>query len=426
MEKDNIFKTIFRRLKDEKPLRQAKSVSISDLMPKLSWAPKWTERAMIQELKKTYKRSVWVYACIKIRASNIATVPWFVERKVAGKWERDDNHELNMLLEKPCLDFSWKSIMRMAVYLLDLTGNNFMLKERTAANKVVGIFPLLPEEMDVRPGTYRTVYSYIYKKGTVRKEILAEDMVHLKYTSPDSLYWGLAPTEPAARPIDIDEEAEKYQKTSLQNNGVPPGVFTLTGEVDQEQFDLAKKFVKDQSGPENAGAAWVLGGGSWQDMGKTPKELDFNQSRKMVREEICAAYSVPPPLIGIYENATLANIETAKKILWQEGLLPVLDEIQEQLNLQLITEPGVRLNYDISNVTALQENYAEKITAAEGLWRMGVPLKDINTRLQLGLITDEMPGADVGYIQAGLLPANFDANNFDEGGNEPGKAAYGQ
>ena len=198
--------------------------------------------------------------------------------------------------------------------------------------------------------------------------------------------------------------------------------------LSQQQYEEAQQWVDDQSGPERGRKPWILGGFKFHSMGQTSHELDFINSRKATREEICAAYAVPPPLVGIYDNATLTNIQTARRIFWMEGIIPVLRELESQLNLQLAYEygPDVRISYDISNVEALAEDDTTKIERASKLWGMGIPLTEINRLLELGLNTDDIPGADVGYLPSGLLPADFDLESSEPGSNEDAEAAYGE
>jgi HK97 family phage portal protein len=353
-----------------------------------------------------------------------------VEERTGGQWEKSETHELNRILEYPNPSFDWSMIMRQAVYLMDLSGDAYMSIVRNGQGRIGEIWPLVPDEMQIMAGMDNMVSQYRYRKGAVRRDIPASDILHLKYANPGDIYYGLSPLHAAARAVDIDEEAENWQKTSLQNMAVPPGALVMEGDVTQQQYDQAKEMVNEQSGPENARKPWVLANASWQAMGGGAADLDFINGRKMTREEICSAYSMPPPLVGIYDNATLSNIETARQILWREGLIPALDEIEGQLNLQLTAEygPNVRITYDLSNIEALQENLGEKLTNARTLWSMGVPLTEVNRKLDLGLMTDDIVGADVGYLPGGLLPTDFEINEADQipGGRDTARAANGE
>jgi hypothetical protein len=113
-------------------------------------------------------------------------------------------------------------------------------------------------------------------------------------------------------------------------------------------------------------------------------------------------------MVGNYEKATLANIETARQIFWRDTMIPVLDKLSGILNLQLVAEYGseLRIRYDLSQVDALQENYTEKVNNAQGLWSMGLPWNEINRRLEMGF--EDIEGGEIGYLPAGLLPTNYE------------------
>lgn len=413
------------------PPGERKSYALYQLMPTyLSWSAKWTQYSNAQALD-AYRKSVWLYAAIRLRADNISSVPWVVEVKRAGEWEQAQDHPLIDLLARPNPEQDWPSMMKRAIYWLDLTGDAWFTKVRNGAGKTWHVWSCLPETMEVKTGRDRLVYAWEYHKGTKSETIPAEDVIHLMYSSPDSVYYGLAPLQSASKSVDVDMEAANFQKVTLQNHGMPPGFFKGTDDLTQEQYEQHNKYISEHTGPEHSRIPWVMGGFEYQSMGNTPHELDFILSRKETVKEILSAYCVPCPMVGIYDNTGGLNseiIKTARQIFWREGLIPVLREIEGQLNLQLAYEygPDVRITYDLTNIEALEEDQGAKIERARSLWGMGVPLEQINTVLELGLDTDEIEGADVGYLPSGLLPANFDMGESEPMSDESTRATYGE
>jgi HK97 family phage portal protein len=391
------------------------------------WSAKWSQYTNSQALT-AHKKSVWLYDCLRLRADNISGVPWVVELKRGKEWEPTDNHPLVDLLAAPNPDFDLPTMMALAMYWLDLTGDAWGEKVRNGAGKVWQWWPSLPDSMEAVPGRDRLVDAWKYRMGNITKTLPAEDVIHFKYVDPSSIYYGLSPLQAAARSVDIDLEAANFQKVTLQNHGMPPGAFEGPADLTQEQFEQGQKWIDEQSGPERARKPWILNGFKYQSMGNSPHELDFINSRMMTRTEICSAYAVPLPLVGVYDDATLANIQTARKILWMEGLIPILRKLEGQLNLQLASEygPGVRITYDLSNIEALEEDQGAKITRAKELWSMGMPFDRINKFLELGFDTDGVVGADVGYLPSGLLPTDFDAGANEPGGNAAAATVYGK
>jgi hypothetical protein len=137
------------------------------------------------------------------------------------------------------------------------------------------------------------------------------------------------------------------------------------------------------------------GGWKWQSFAITPKEMEFLNSKKITMREICAAYKVPPELLGDNENKTYSNIKEARKALYQEAALPLLGKFKSALNRELVPmfdKSGVYLDYDVSGIDALSEDL-------DSLWERVLSAKREGTitrgeaREEMGY--GELPGEDV-------------------------------
>ena len=424
--------SIFDRFKRNRPEvkvfnpRERKSFPLYEMMPTFfGWTAKWSQYSTAQALD-AYSKSVWLYDCLRLRSNNISGVPWIEQAKAGEDWE-ESKGPLADLIARPNPEIDWPTMMAYTMYWLDLTGDSYWSKVRDGGSQVREVWPLFPDSMEAVPGRNSMIDSWKYRKSGISKTLPAADIIHFKYVDPGSPYYGLSPLQSAARAIDTDMEAGNFQKIQLQNHGVPVGYFQAPADMTPDQYEQNMKWIQEQAGAEKSRLPW-LGSMIYQSMGSTPKEMDFVESRKMTRVEICSAYDVPLPLVGVYDDATLANIQTARRIFWMEGLIPVLRKLEGQLNLQLASEfgPGVRLTYDLSGIEALQEDMGAKIIAAKELWSMGVPLDQVNTVMDIGLDTDVIEGADVGYLPSGLLPANFDAGDTEAGGKDAAAVTYGE
>jgi HK97 family phage portal protein len=376
---------------------------------------KWdTEKAV----KEGFMHSTWVYSCVNLRASSGASVPWVVEKETSEGWEVDTESDLSKLIERPNPDMDMRTMIEYTIQHLDLSGNAYWSKVR--AGRAVGeLWPLMPQAIKVVPGGVRLVANYEYSLGITKRNMPPEDIIHFKYLDPSNMYFGVSPLKSAAQAVDIDNEAERFQKVSLENRGLSDLHFEVPPEATADQVAQAREIYKDQQGgPRNARRA-LFSSAKVTQLNTTAAELDFTESRKFIRDEICSAFGVPPPMVGNYEKATLANIETARKIFWRDTMIPLLDRIGGMLNSQLASEyPGYRIRYDLSQVDALQENFTEKVTNARNLWSMGLPWNEINKRLEMGF--GEVDGGEVGYLPAGLIPTTFeslppvDAKSFED------------
>ena len=388
----------------------------------------WSDFDAKKASSEGYKAVPWVYASVKKRADAVASVPLVVEELVNGEWEAKPTHPLQQLLNNPNPHMDTGEIMRLFVTHLDLSGNGLWLKIRAGQlNAPMELWPLLPGYITATPGREKLIAKYTYSLNA-KQEYLGEDVVHAAYTNPDSLIWGMSPLQAAAKGVDVDNEAANWQKISMQNRGVPDGIFSFDGDLTSDQYQQAKKRVNEQhSGAGNSRAPWVLSKAKYQQMSMTPAELDFMGSREFTMKQIAAVYGVPSEMINGIGDANRASGENVRKTFWLDTIVPLLGEISSSLNLNLVPDFGdirtLRVRYDISNVPALQENYTDKVTNAKTLWSMGVPFNQLNKKLELGF--DDIDGGDIGYIPSGVFPATFDLDNPTDEPEKAGNKAYG-
>jgi hypothetical protein len=125
---------------------------------------------------------------------------------------------------------------------------------------------------------------------------------------------------------------------------------------------------------------------------------------------IVGPFGVPPILIGTrvgLSAATYSNYEEARRGFWQDTMLPESKLFETEYRYYLSTEAGEFVAYDYSEVPALQVNTEGLIASAFQLWQMGVAA---NTAFEyLGLNIGNVPGGDIGYVPAGMVPVGYSA-----------------
>jgi HK97 family phage portal protein len=387
-----------------------KSINSTQVMPayKLGRAVKgeWDYKNAV---KHGYNRSAIVYSCINLIAKSAASVQWKTyKRQRGGTWEEVIDHPLTLLIEKPNPFMSQKDFIERMTHSLYLGGNSIFSKVRGTGNTVLELWYLPQTNIKPVPDQKTFISHYEYNAEGIKRNIKTADILHNQFLNPDDLFWGIAPIKAAAEIIDTDNEAIAWNRHSMQQRAISDGAFIIDQPLTEDQWKEARQQITEQhTGSDNARSFWVLGAGAqWQPMSMTPAEMDFIESRKLNREEICSIFGVPPVMVGLYENATLANIETGRKIFWLDTIIPYLSDIRNCLNASLAAEYGtdIKLDFDTSTVEAIQENIQDKIANATSLFSMGVPFNEINKKLDLGF--DEIEGGEVGYLAANLIPAN--------------------
>lgn len=97
------------------------------------------------------------------------------------------------------------------------------------------------------------------------------------------------------------------------------------------------QYVGD-AGAEAGGTPILEDGMTFKEASQTAKDLQYVEGRKLTREEVAAAYFIPPPMVGILDKASFSNITEQHKMLYQDTLGPWLTMIQDEMALQLIPD----------------------------------------------------------------------------------------
>ena len=420
MQKRSFFGRLFGRRQAALPAPEAKSVTVDDIAtPGIggrahAYAYGLDPLALIRD---RVQLSSWVYDCVRLRAESLSSVRWYGVRVAAESQPEplDPQHPLNVLLRRANKQWTFAELAERAQMNLDATGNAYLTILRVRG---------VPRELWVMPvGTTAPVPStsgnfidsYEVNNGGKVRRVSTEDVIHLQYPNPDDPYTGLSPMSAALQAIDLDVRAVEWNRSLVENRAVAETAIIYPHPLSQRAYDEIQGRLRDQhQGPHNAGSPWLLDNGAdLKSFGATPRDMDWLESRRFNREEICSIFSVPPPLVGVLDNATYNNIETANRMFWQNGMLPAIRRWETQLNAKVAPAFGadVRVKYDVSHVDALQPVTSAAVDVAVKLWSMGVPLNDINEVLNLGI--PDVSGGDVGYVSGSVTPAGVNGDEFD-------------
>lgn len=110
------------------------------------------------------------------------------------------------------------------------------------------------------------------------------------------------------------------------------------------------------TGSQNAGRPLLLEGGlEWKEMSMSPKDMDFIESKHSSSRDIALAFGVPPQLLGIPGDNTYSNLVEARIALWEQNIIPYVENTVEHLNRWFMPIFGnnLKLCYDIDAVSAL-------------------------------------------------------------------------
>ena len=194
------------------------------------------------------------------------------------------------------------------------------------------------------------------------QEVSIENVLHIAYWSPAGPL-GVSPLQQLGISIQIEDAAQRFTRATFANGARPPSAVTASdaflGLERSERQQILNQLRADlkviYSGPENAGKPALLPPGlDWKPLTSSSVEAELMDQRKVVREEICGVYMIPPPMLGILDKATYSNIETQREMIYTECLGPPLVLIEAAINAQLVwrlmQEPDIFVEYDFGEV----------------------------------------------------------------------------
>lgn len=225
-----------------------------------------------------------VYACVRVLAESIASLPLHVYRYQDKGKEMVTEHPLYRLLhDAPNPEMTSFVFRETLMSHLLLWGNAYAQIIRDGAGRVIGLYPLLPEHMSVDRDkrTGKLIYSYTQTDDgnpnikTGSQIILArENVLHIPGLGFDGLV-GYSPIAMAKNAIGIALATEDYGAAFFKNGATPSGILEHPGIV--KNPDRLRESWKAQFGQRNSYSVAVL------EEGMTFHQLSMYQPLQLVR-----------------------------------------------------------------------------------------------------------------------------------------------
>lgn len=352
-------------------------------------------------------RSGYALTCADKVAKSAASVPWILEVEDNGGWSRvhESTHPAFRFLEQPNRLQTRARFIRMILLSYQTAGKIYIFAHRDRAGDLADLVYESAQSVEVK--TDRDggrVYSV--KRGDVVTVYDDRDTLIWYYPDPLDPRRHSSPWAIALDDRQADAEASTWQRESMATRVVPDLLFQVGRNITPAQAEAIQQGLKARKSPGSGRSSLLVD----HDVtvhnlnGTGTAEVDFIDSRKSFQEAISAVFGVPRAVLGILENATLANLEASEIMFWNGTVLPYLSELGEELARFLSREFGqiYRVRPDTSAVTALRAYVAQSASAATAYHAIGVPVDVISDRLSLGF--PRFTGSDTGFISSGSIP----------------------
>lgn len=331
------------------------------------------------------------------------------------------DHPLSRLVARPNPYQSFPELHGQVISYLNLSGNAYLYIDREGAERGVpsGIYPLRPDRMFIIPkdgmiaGYQYRPYNYSATGGAVN--IIAEDIIHIKFPNPGDLYegqgYGLSPMSALAQSGNVDNQVTRFLKNLFDRGGLPLGLLKYDIPLEDDQItEIKRKWREIYGGVSNWGDIGILPeGASYSKLGMNFEEMGFKLVDERNESRILGPFGVPPILIGTrfgLMRSTYSNYEEARRAFWEDTMSYELTLQEDEYMYYLQSDDGGFVKWDLSRVPALRQDMPKLIESANKLFLMGTPANIAFS--VVGLKVPMLPGGDISYLPQNLRAVDLD------------------
>jgi HK97 family phage portal protein len=286
-----------------------------------------------------------VYACVRLYADTISTLPIAPFQRVNGE-RKPWGPRPTWMDEAGAWGLSWSDYIQQGMVSLLLDGNWFTKILRRANGEVIGLQVLDPTrvEVDVDGGS-----QVVYRWDGVAP-IRAEDVLHITELRLPGQVRGVSRVTQLKQSYGLSRALEEFSARFFGNGSTTSGIILTPAMVTNEQASQIKDvYEKSHKGLRKSHRVGVLGGGAtFAKTGVDPDEAQMLESRMAAKESVAMTFRVPLHKIQVATPGAMsyASVE-ANDLAWaKDSLRPYIDKI-ERAHGRLLP-PGVfaRINMD--------------------------------------------------------------------------------
>jgi HK97 family phage portal protein len=258
--------------------------------------------------ERTALQTTAVYACVRILAETIASLPLHTFRYTNRGKEKALEHPLYYLLHnEPNSEMTSFVFRETLMSHLLLWGNAYAQIIRDGRGQILSLYPLLPDKMTVDRATNgEIIYQYRTERGMYL--LRREEVLHIPGLGFDGLI-GYSPIAMAKNAIGMAIATEEYGASFFANGANPGGVLEHPGVV-KDPKRVRESWNAVYQGSSNAHRVAVLEEGmKFQAIGIPPEQAQFLETRKFQINEIARIFRVPPHMLADLEKSSFSNIE---------------------------------------------------------------------------------------------------------------------
>lgn len=329
-----------------------------------------------------YGRSGWGFACMQVRGTELAQLPWRLTRN----GEVVENSPLEAMLRDFGPESNWSNAVIATEINQLMSGEAFWAIDRDRLQR------LDPQTMKVNATPFGITGFEQIIRGKVVNRFSREEVVYFRNFNPEGdLTGGPSEFEIAKPYMDLEKSAVEYTAAFFQNDATPSLLLTTEQSVPEAEMGRVKRWWDRIFRGKGKGhkVGFLDKGLKAQILSHDIRSMALVELRDQARRDICTIFRVPMVLVGSMDEATYANAGEARRFLLENVIVPRAQYYADTINEDLVKriDPTLTFEFAVEDLPLLQEDMTEKWSRLE-------------QALGRGIITPEFARQEMGWPEA--------------------------
>ena len=310
-----------------------------------------------------YAKHAYTNACVSRASQDIANLDLKLLRGKGEDTEEIDSHPVLELFQEPSSIVDGYLFREQFIVDLMMTGNCYTLIVGPL-NAPSSLFRLHPENVRIVPDPVKMIKGYEYTDGGQSVVYPVERVIHIRNASWDiesrgELY-GSGLVEALNEEITADINAQRMA-SSVSKQGRPDVLISPVDPADIWDRRRRQEITQAYKAMTEHGGAMALSGQiKVETLNLSPRDLEFQALREMVRENISAVCGVPSTVLGL-PDANYATARQATITYWEIQQKRARKLEQFLTRVAKLFDSTLHVQIDFSEVDALQAVRTEKM-----------------------------------------------------------------
>jgi HK97 family phage portal protein len=287
-------------------------------------------------------------------------------------------------------------------YTRDTVVDGKRVQVSAKTGKTKGFIPMHPALTQI----FRDQYGDLtYRFMGQPNELMSEDMV-VPFTSynPETAMRGISRLEPLRSTLLNEDASRTATATWWRHMGRPSAVMHVDGKLNPVAKErLKEQWAMEYQGAENVGKVAIMENGSKiEKLQLSSEEMQYIESRKLNREEVCMVYDISPIAVHILDHATFANVTEGLVSVYRDSICPRLEFLESVFDHYVGSDFNGQLEAKFDTRQVLRGDFVQRAQAHVQLVQTGIEkISEARPEFDLG---DAGPVADELYAQMQMQP----------------------